>query len=115
MRPQVCQSYIYIIDEILLPTRNNTLASVPAVNTTFLQSLIGAGANAAPASGASGVGTITDPVYSSYSKASISVPNPPEPLISALHQMPLTLALSQTRNGLRISRGPSYSQIVQNP
>ncbi|CAL8466019.1 g5555 [Coccomyxa elongata] len=58
---KVCQSYIYIIDEILLPTSNNTLASVPAVNTTFLQSLIGAGANAAPASGASGVGTITDP------------------------------------------------------
>ncbi|BDA48212.1 Uncharacterized protein sll1483 at N-terminal half [Coccomyxa sp. Obi] len=58
---KVCQSYIYIIDEILLPTRNNSLASVPAVNTTFLQSLIGAGANAAPASGASGVGTITDP------------------------------------------------------
>lgn len=60
---QVCQSYIYIVDEILLPTRNNSLSSVPAVNTTFLQSLIGAGSNAAPSTGASGVGTITDPVH----------------------------------------------------
>lgn len=62
----MCSSYIYIVDEILLPTRNNSLSSVPAVNTTFLQSLIGAGNNAAPSTSASpGVGTITDPVYHS--------------------------------------------------
>jgi hypothetical protein len=64
---QVCSSYIYIVDEILLPTRNNSLSSVPAVNTTFLQSLIGAGNNAAPSTAASpGVGTITDPVYHAF-------------------------------------------------
>lgn len=59
---KVCESYIYVIDNILLPTPNNTIASVPAVNSTFLEALIGLGSDSSPATSSPGVGIVTDPV-----------------------------------------------------
>ena len=36
---KVCNSYLYILDQVLLPTRRNDLTAIPEVNATFLQAL----------------------------------------------------------------------------
>ena len=62
----VCASWIYVIDQILLPTPTANLSQVPPVNATFLRALAslgGTGGTAAtPVTGTTGVGAITDPV-----------------------------------------------------
>lgn len=59
---KVCNSYLYILDQVLLPTPSNRLSTIPEVNATFLQALASLGAPAAASSGNSAVGNITDPV-----------------------------------------------------
>ena len=58
---KVCNSYMYVLDQVLLPTRSNGLSTIPDVNATFLQALASLGNTNASSSNTS-VGSITDPV-----------------------------------------------------
>lgn len=66
---KVCNSWVYVIDEVLLPMASASLADVPAVNSTFLKALAslggttGCGGQASTAAAATyAFGAITDPV-----------------------------------------------------
>ncbi len=61
---KVCNSYLYVLDAVLLPTQNNRLSAIPEVNATFLQALANLGNPASSSSSATSgsVGNITDPV-----------------------------------------------------
>lgn len=74
---KVCESYIYVIDNVLLPTADDSITSVPPVNATFLQALIGLGNDASTATSSSGgFGTVTDPVsYFPYPDLAMGILN----------------------------------------
>ena len=60
---KVCNSYLYVLDQVLLPTPNNSLSAIPEVNATFLQALANLGNPSTSSSSTSGsVGNVTDPV-----------------------------------------------------
>ena len=62
---KVCNSYLYVLDQVLLPTPNNSLSAIPEVNATFLQALANLGNPSTSSSSTSGsVGNVTDPVSS---------------------------------------------------
>ena len=50
---KVCNSYLYILDQVLLPTRRNDLSAIPAVNATFLQALASLGSSSSSSSSSS--------------------------------------------------------------
>ena len=61
---KVCNSYLYVLDAVLLPAQNNRLSAIPEVNATFLQALANLGnpASSSSSSTSGSVGNITDPV-----------------------------------------------------
>lgn len=60
---KVCNSYLYILDQVLLPAPDNRLSAIPEVNATFLQALANLGNPSTSSSSTSGsVGNVTDPV-----------------------------------------------------
>lgn len=61
---KVCNSYMYVLDQVLLPTPSNDLSTIPDVNATFLQALASLG-NTNVSSSNTSVGSITDPVSAS--------------------------------------------------
>ena len=61
---KVCNSYLYILDQVLLPTPNNSLSAIPEVNATFLQALASLGNTGGSSSSTAAVGNVTDPVSS---------------------------------------------------
>ena len=54
---KVCNSYLYILDQVLLPTRRNDLSAIPEVNATFLQALASLGASSSSSSSSSSPAT----------------------------------------------------------
>ena len=58
---KVCNSYLYILDQVLLPTHANDLSAIPEVNATFLQALASLGASSSSSSSSSS-STATDNV-----------------------------------------------------
>ena len=58
---KVCNSYMYVLDQVLLPTPSNDLSTIPDVNATFLQALASLG-NTNGSSSTTSVSNITDPV-----------------------------------------------------
>jgi len=61
---KVCNSYLYILDQVLLPTPNNSLSAIPEVNATFLQALASLGNTGSSSSSSTAVGNVTDSVSS---------------------------------------------------
>ena len=61
---KVCNSYLYVLDAVLLPAQNNRLSAIPEVNATFLQALANLGnpSSSSSSSTSGSVGNITDPV-----------------------------------------------------
>ncbi|CAL5228405.1 g11533 [Coccomyxa viridis] len=60
---KVCNSYLYVLDAVLLPAQNNRLSAIPEVNATFLQALANLGnpSSSSSSSTSGSVGNITDP------------------------------------------------------
>ena len=54
---KVCNSYLYILDQVLLPTHRNDLTAIPEVNATFLQALASLGASSSSSSSSSSTAT----------------------------------------------------------
>ena len=54
---KVCNSYLYILDQVLLPTRRNDLTAIPDVNATFLQALASLGTSSSSSSSSSSTAT----------------------------------------------------------
>ena len=67
---KVCNSYLYVLDQVLLPAQNNQLSAIPVVNATFLQALASLGnPSSSSSSTSSSVGNITDPVSASHASS----------------------------------------------
>ena len=80
---KVCNSYLYILDQVLLPTRRNDLTAIPEVNATFLQALASLGASSSSSSSSSSSTAIDNVSFSEPQALAQLLPALPEKGLTA--------------------------------